>query len=985
MANNSTASAKVGVQVDLKELEGQLRTASNMIGKVTDDANRQGGSKGGLFGRLLGDTGAVGSLSKMGGVFGTIGRGASNAAESVGSLGAAFKGGGGAAVGAGAAIVGVVATIAAAIVVVKGLQLAFQGAMATIESAGKAQASSRSFENLAKNLQISTGQVQQFRAELQKLDYEGVEQTDIMNNLTQALGANGLSKEALNATKAMRDLSVAAGVSSKQGIGIMANAVSTLDTTTLRSFGVLQTAQQLYETYAATIGKSATNLSVAEKQHAILNGVIAAGAANMGLADKAGNDYNRLLVKVKSNFEALKATVGQVFLPLASGILGIINTEISNMSSFVGENENKFQSVGQAIAGVVVPAFQALINWIKAVPWVGIIDGIYRTVVGLSLIAKIASLPFKILWSAARIAGLMLATVGVAIERTGALFAMLGKIAAAAWSALTGQSSVVDFVNNANSAIGDFASSTGNVLKGLYGEWNQTFEDLSGDLIGTIDGIVQDVGKLGKGFKIDEWFAGLPKGVADAGKEALGEFKDTTGGMSAEAMKAAKKMAEELAKENADFARNQANALRDYKEQLAELVAQHRDQIRDINNNIKKEQDQYEKSYAERTRSYQDELSKLNKEDDDRKKDVNTQIAEELAKGRFADKTRLASLRARLQYEDAEHKKAVEEANSNYETDVENSKASHEERLAELQTQLDKELGIQKRHQEDFNTYRDYQIKDDITKLKEQYARRVEEDTRAHQERLASIIQQGAEQAGAANTAGYGVGEASGMGYAAGLGSQQGAIDDLSKKIGKSSGDKVGQGVSEKKDFVGGSLTGMLAGAAAGLAIGSIFGPVGALVGAVIGGAIGNSSGSIGKALKGMFDGAVNILGNLWDWGKKIVAKIGEGLANAFGSVSGVFKKAWTSVGLPGFATGGIVGGTPGKDTNVVAVTRGEMILNKNQQQRMFSLLNGRSEASSGSSSSGIIIQNMNVSLPSVRNANDFEREMKLKFATMRG
>lgn len=980
------------MEIDLKSLDSQAKTASNIIAGVTKEANKaasKGAQSGGFLGQLgkgLGDTGYSLSLfSNFGGILGRIGTAASGTSRTLAGLSNTAGSGIPKFSGLGLAIGGAVVAIGAAVLAFKGLQLAIRSAFSALTSAGDAQAAERALTNLTANLGVAEGQVAQFRAELQKMNYEGVEQDEIMNNLAQSLGANGFSKEALAAARAMRDLSVAAGVSSKQGIGIMANAIATLDTTTLKSFGVQQNASQLYETYAAKIDKTATSLSVAEKQHALLNGIIAAGSANMGLADKAAGDYNRMLTRVSSNFEVLKATIGKAFLPIASGVLGLINTEIGNMTGAVQDNAVAFETIGQAISNKVIPMIQGAINWIKSIPWVGVIDGLYRTMAGFSLLSKVVGIPFKILWSATRIAGNTLATIGVAIERTNALFATLGKVAAAAWSALTGQSSIGEFVSNVKSAFAEYGKETGNIIAATYDLWDQSFDEMSSSLIGSIEGIINDVGKLSRGFKVDQWFADLPKGVSEAATEALGEFKDSNGEMSTEALKAAKKMAEQLAKENADFARNQTNALRDFKEQLAELTAQHRDQISSITRDIDKEQSTYEKAYQERTMAYQDQLAKINKEDDDRKKDVETQIAEELAKGRFADQTRLASLRARLQYEDAAHKKAVADAEKNYQDDVTNARESHNERLAELQLQLDKELEIQRKHQADFDEYRDYQIKDDITKLKEQYARRAEEDNRAHQERLADIIKQGTEEGSLRNQQGFAAGAAGGAGIAAGYGSKVGDVKLEGDKLGKSAGDGVKSGTESKKETIKGSLVSTLAGAAAGIAIGSIFGPVGAAIGATIGGAIRSAWPAIRDGLTSMLSTAGNMLGDLGNFGTSVVSSIGKSIANKFGSAANAFKDGWRTAGLPGFYNGGIVGGLPGKDTNVIAATRGEMILTKGQQQRMFSLLNGRVDSQSGVSSSGIIIHNMNITLPSVRNGDDFGRELKLQFATLRG
>lgn len=987
MADKQLGSASVGMEIDLSELQAQLNKASRMIGDVENKANKSSPKKGGgLFGSIL--SGSDEALSALGSV-GRGGGGISGVTSALGGLRGAFAGvaaagaGGAAAMtGVGLAIGAVLLVVAGAVLAFKGLQAAVQGAFAALQSAGNLQATETTFQVLAQNMGVGADVIDQYREALEKMNYVGAEQTQIMSGL---LRSNvGLNDTTLQAVGAMRDLSVAAGVASTEGINTMNQAITTLNPQLLQNYGLTETATQVFDNYGATIGKTSTEMTNAEKRQAILNAVVAKGAQTAGAADAAQGDLNRTVTQLRANFETLKAGIGQVFLPLASGIVSMINSEIFGLSKSVDENRGKFESMGQTIASKVLPMVQGLITWIKNIPWVGIISGIARVLAGFGLFAKTVSLVGQVVSAVFRVAGLTIASVGVVIERTIALFATLGQVAGAAWDALTGKSSLNDFVSNVNSAFSSFGQETSNMLSGLYGEWDDTFSDITSGVIETIDGMVNDANTLVNGFNIKEYWEGLPNSVANGFGGAQKEAANGAEGMSAAGLKALKQMQDDMAKENADFARRQADALRDYQESLAEAVAQHRDNISRIRKDISKEQKAYEKAYGERTREYQDELNKLNKADESRKKDIQTQIAEELAKGRFADQARLASLRSRLSYEDSAHKEAVQQAEESYQADIDNSKASYEERMATLQESLDAELEIQKRHQTDFNTYRDYQAKDDITKLKEQYARRKAEDERAHAERLADIVRQGAESAASANQQGLNEGAAMMNGLSGGIRGSIPKIKDSANAAGKEAGQSTADGVDSKKTTVKDKVIGILKNAAAGAAVGSIFGPVGTLVGAVIGGGIGASGGSVGSALRDMLESAKHHLGNLWSWGRDIVAKMGKGIADAFGKAGGAFKSAWNSVGLPAFANGGIVGGRHGIDNNIAQVSRGEMILNRDQQQRMFNMLDGRVEPGSGSNGGGIMINELNLSLPSVRNASDFERELKLKFATMR-
>src|SRR5690606_38313664 len=160
------------------------------------------------------------------------------------------------------------------------------------------------------------------------------------------------------------------------------------------------------------------------------------------------------------------------------------------------------------------------------------------------------------------------------------------------------------------------------------------------------------------------------------------------------------------------------------------------------------------------------------------KNDVNMQIAEELSKGLYADQTKLARLRARLAYEDAENKKAVADAEATYNTDIANAKEQHDTKLADLQAALDKEMALQQKYAQDFATYRDYVIKDDITKLKEGYARQEADRKLAYEKRITDIIENGKESAAQQATNGTNDGLAYGGGIAGGLNKSMAGIPD---------------------------------------------------------------------------------------------------------------------------------------------------------------------------------------------------------------
>lgn len=996
MNDKNLGSASVGFEVDLKALQGQLNQAARMIGGLQNQAQKQtqsaagAGGGGGILGALIGNSKQAGlGLSLIGnfaGPLGRLGTAVGGVGRLFGSMGAA-AGAAGVGLGAMIPVVGAIAlAVGAAVIAVKGFTLAMDQMKQATLAAGDQQALNTSFDTMVQNLGLSEGKVAGFRQELEKMSFTTDQQTAIMQGLTRALGANGLSSSALQAVAAMRDLSVVAGQSTQQGVTELTHALTTLNPQLLDQYGITQTATQIFDQYGATLGKTHDQMSSTEKQQAILNAVMGASAASAGVADRAANDLNRSATRLEANFKSLQAGIGQAFLPLASGIVSMINTEVLGMSNSVDDNRNKFEALGQTIANRVIPIVSSFIQWVKNLPWKEIVNGAYITAQFLQILGRALIGSGRAAVAMGKMAFASLRVVAAAITAVIGTAQLGISVLANFWNVLSGKTSVGQAAQNLkNEASALYGTVWEEMAKG-FNDGLDALGDYGDAAVDTWKGYMQDFKDIGQGFDIGEFFANLPAGLEGPAAEVLDDWKNTTGGMSREAMKAAQKMAQDLAKENADFARNQANALRDYQSQLADLVAGHRDRIDDLRKDINKEVNTFQKAQAERARDYDAEIAKLTKADDERKNDVNKQIAEELAKGRFADQTKLAQLRSRLAFEDAAHQEAVAKANETYVADTTNATTQHQERLAEIQSSLDEELAIQQRHASDFATYRDHQIADDITKLKEQYVLRKAETDRAHAERIQDIIRQGAEAAGQAGLAGTNEGLAAMGGLAGGINAGKGPALNAAKLAGQQAGDNTGAGITEKQPQVSRSFGGMLKDVAAGAAVGSIFGPVGTLIGGVIGAAIPGTAGAIGGFLKQTFESAVNVLKAGWDFGKKIIGTMGKAIHDALPwGVSGGFKSAWNGLGLPAYAQGGIVGGVGGVDANMAAVTKGEMILNRDQQKRMFSMLDGRvAPGGSGSTGGNMIIENLSVSLPSVRNGDDFVRDLQLKFATLR-
>ena len=92
-----------------------------------------------------------------------------------------------------------------------------------------------------------------------------------------------------------QDLAVIGQKNSTETTLLLTRAIITGRTELLKSAGVQKSAGQMYEEYAATLGKASTSLSAVEKQTAVLNGVLEEGTRVAGTYEAAMQEPGKVL------------------------------------------------------------------------------------------------------------------------------------------------------------------------------------------------------------------------------------------------------------------------------------------------------------------------------------------------------------------------------------------------------------------------------------------------------------------------------------------------------------------------------------------------------------------------------------------------------------------------------------------------------------------------------------------------------------------
>lgn len=195
--------------------------------------------------------------------------------------------------------------------------------------------------------------------------------TDAVNETVQALrDANIAHEKALSITSLFvqteldladatklatvaKDLAVISAQDSSAALVTMTEAISGQNVMMLRQFGIITTSTQIFEQYARTIDKVASELTEAERKQAFVNKILEAGTKAAGAYDaamlSAGKQYRSLIGRVIPDFLAL---IGKGVEPVLAVVVKAIATTFKEMTKWVQDNEKVLIEYGTKVGEV---------------------------------------------------------------------------------------------------------------------------------------------------------------------------------------------------------------------------------------------------------------------------------------------------------------------------------------------------------------------------------------------------------------------------------------------------------------------------------------------------------------------------------------------------------------------------------------------------------------------------------------------------------
>lgn len=222
---------------------------------------------------------------------------------------------------------GILGIASAATIAGKGLQFIKDSALV----AARVEEMNAVLDVLGKNAGYSAQEIDKQVASIKSM---GIETSIAQTTLAQFIRYNLDMTQSAELARVAQDAAVISMQNSSDALDGLIYGITTFNPRVLRTYGIVVDSDIAFRNYAASIGKSADELSNAEKQQAYLNAVIESGTqisgaydAAMGTAGKQMRSYERVL-------NDLQVTIGQDLQPALSEMI----TTLTDTTKWVNEN-----------------------------------------------------------------------------------------------------------------------------------------------------------------------------------------------------------------------------------------------------------------------------------------------------------------------------------------------------------------------------------------------------------------------------------------------------------------------------------------------------------------------------------------------------------------------------------------------------------------------------------------------------------------------
>ena len=178
----------------------------------------------------------------------------------------------------------------------------------------------------------------QLLKDLTRLSGGTIDQTNLMLEANKAM----IAKIPIDAIRKMmeiaRSAATATGTSVTEAFQRLVGGVSRMETELLKGVGIIVRQEEAFKEYAATLGKTATQLTSAERQQAFLNKVMSEGSEIIRKVGEAGSKVTEMEVfqQLTAAVDNFKSALGERLVPVLLPIVEWLTRALEKLGQYQG-------------------------------------------------------------------------------------------------------------------------------------------------------------------------------------------------------------------------------------------------------------------------------------------------------------------------------------------------------------------------------------------------------------------------------------------------------------------------------------------------------------------------------------------------------------------------------------------------------------------------------------------------------------------------
>ncbi len=192
----------------------------------------------------------------------------------------------------------------------------------------------------------------------------GIAEQESMQILTRFMQAQLDTADAAKLARVAQDAAVIANMNSSEAAEQMTEAIAKQRPVLLSQFGMTKNLNEIYKEYGATVGKTSSQLTTAEKKQAMLNYILQEGDKIAGTYEASMGAVGKQIGSLPRYYDTLKNAIATpLALPgLSVAVEGVTNA-LKSAISWAEANEATLRVWGQNVANIVSGVVNAF-SWI---------------------------------------------------------------------------------------------------------------------------------------------------------------------------------------------------------------------------------------------------------------------------------------------------------------------------------------------------------------------------------------------------------------------------------------------------------------------------------------------------------------------------------------------------------------------------------------------------------------------------------------------